>query len=78
MRTVALTVRTRFSEPLHHFERCGSTEPLVRLCGGALETAAAASVDGVNTDVSEKMDIATVRTQCGRGHSKVQDGARKA
>ena len=53
MRTVALTVRTRFSEPLHHFERCGSTEPLVRLCGAALEAAAAVCVDCVFTGVSE-------------------------
>ena len=38
--------------------------PWVRLCGAALEAAAVASVDGVNTDVSEFVDLASVSWPC--------------
>ena len=64
VRTVALTVRTRFSERLRHLELCGSALPWVWLCGAALEAASVASVDCLNRDVSEFVDMATVSTQC--------------
>ena len=57
---VALTVHTRVCEPLRHLELCGSAVPLVLFCGAALEAAAFAFVDCVNTDVSEFVDMATV------------------
>ena len=60
----ALTVHTRDSESLRHLELCGSAVPWVRFCGAALEAAAFASVDCVNTDVSEFVDTATVGWSC--------------
>ena len=92
--TVALTVRTRVSEPLRHLELCGRAVHWVRLCGAALKSAAVAFVDCVNTDVSEFADLASVSWQCwvsdclctgkgdttgGRGRDpEGNDGARKA
>ena len=64
MCTVALTVRTRVSEPLLHLELCGSAVPWVRFCGATLEAAAIAFVDCVNTDVSEFVDMAMVSWPC--------------
>ena len=57
---VALTVHTRVSEPLRHFEVCGSAVPWVRCCCAALEAAACAFVDCVTTDVSEFVDMAMI------------------
>ena len=56
---VALTLHT-----LRHLELCGSAVPWVRFCGAALEAAAFAFVDCVNTDVSEFVDMASVGWSC--------------
>ena len=85
VRTVALTVRTRFLEPLRHFERCAALCPwfgCAVLLWKQLQWRPL-----IDTDVSEYLDMATVSTQCASVTPRVdvdlaigkeKGGARKA